>query len=178
VPSSRDLPRRLASFEAGRRRLRLWRGVEELRDPASTRATRIHGARWNPPGLDALYAAFETANIHAELARGAERRRLPEEARYPIMLVQIEVAAEVVDLTSAERLEDLGVAVPFSILTPTRESQRVGAAAAKLGLGGLIVPSVVARGNNVVLFPDNLPDPIKIVSKRRISSPGRWPKSS
>ena len=94
------------------------------------------------------------------------------------MLVQIQVVAEVADLTSADLLGDLGIAVPFSILTPTKESQRVGAAAVKLGLGGLIVPSVVARGENVVLFPDNLDEPIQIVSKRRISSPGRWPKQS
>jgi RES domain-containing protein len=150
--------------------------VEVSRDPTSTRATRIHGARWNPPGLSALYAAFDAENIHAEVARGAERRRLPEEARYPILLVQIEVSAEVVDLTSPERLEALGVSTPFSILTPVSETRRVGAAAAKLGLGGLIVPSVVARGDNVVLFPDNLTDPIAITKKRRISSPGRWPK--
>jgi RES domain-containing protein len=150
--------------------------VEESRDPLLTRGTRIHGARWNPPGLDALYAAFDTANIRAELVRGAERRRQPEQARYPIALVQIEVTARVVDLTSAERLEELGVAIPFSILTPVKETQRVGAAAAKLGLGGLIVPSVVARGDNVVLFPDNLEGPIEILARRRISSPGRWPK--
>jgi RES domain-containing protein len=176
VPSSREFAERLASFEARRRRLRLWRGVEASRDPLVTRGTRIHGARWNPPGLDALYAAFDVANIHAEVARGAERRHLPEEARYPISLVEIQVRAALVDLTSPTRLEALGIAIPFSILTPLRDTRRIGAAAAGLGLGGLIVPSVVAQGDNVVLFPDNLDEAIEITKRRRISSPDRWPK--
>ena len=115
--------------------------------------------------------------VRAELVRGAERRRQPEEALHPLALVQIEVEAEVLELTAPKRLGELGIPVPFSILTPTKESQRVGAAAAKLDLGGLIVPSVVARGNNAALFTDNLDETIEILSRRRISSPGRWPKS-
>jgi RES domain-containing protein len=177
VSTSRDLRRRLSSFDARRTELYLWRGVRESRQPLSTRGARLLGGRWNPPGLAALYASFEPVTVRAELARAAERRRQVEAALYPILLVQVAVEAELVDLTTQERLEALGIPSPFSILTPPDLTRRIGAAAAEVGLGALIVPSVVTRGDNVVLFPDNLTEPVGVVSQRRISAPERWPTS-
>lgn len=89
--------------------------------------------------------------------------------------MQIEIEPHVIDLTSPDRLEAVGLTVPFSILTPIAETQGIGAAAARRGVGALIVPSVVTRGDNAVLFPDNLAGPIKITSRRRVLSPERWP---
>jgi hypothetical protein len=114
--------------------------------------------------------------VRAELARGAARRRMEESAIYPIQLIELVVEARAIDLTTGDRLVALDVETPFSILTPTEQTRRIGRAAAELGIGALLVPSVVTRGQNVVLFPDNLATEIQIVRKRRISSPGRWPK--
>src|SRR5439155_21493255 len=123
-----------------------------------------------------LYASFDPVTVRAELARGAQRRWQEEGALYPIQLIELAVETRVIDLTSGDRLEELGVETPFSILTPIKQTRQVGATAAELGLEALLVPSVVTRGKNVVLFPHNLAEEIQIVRRRRISSPGRWPK--
>jgi hypothetical protein len=103
---------------------------------------------------------------------------MEEAARYPIRLVKLSVEARAIDLTAGDRLDSLGVLLPFSILTPTDQTRKIGKAAVELGIEALLVPSVVTRGKNVVLFPQNLSAEIEIVSTRRISSPGRWPKQS
>jgi len=115
--------------------------------------------------------------VRAELARGAAVRRLEEAAIYPIRLVELSLEARAVDLTSGDRLERLGVDSPFSILTPTEQTRRLGKLAAELGIEALLIPSIVTRGTNAVLFPANLTNEVQIAGERRISSPGRWPKS-
>jgi RES domain-containing protein len=176
VSSSKELERRLSSLRARKSSFTLWRGVRERRDPLSTRGARLRGGRWSPRGLDALYAALDVVTVRAELARGAARRRMEETAIYPIQLVELKVEARAIDLTTGDRLDALGVAAPFSILTPTNQTQRIGKIAAELGIEALLVPSVVTRGKNAVLFPGNLANEINVVRARRISSPGRWPK--
>jgi RES domain-containing protein len=157
--------------------LRLWRGVREPYEILSARGGRLLGGRWNPPGVAALYLSFEPATVRAELARAAELQGDREEAIYPLTLGQIAVAAEVVELLEPDLLESLGVETPLSALVPKPQTQLVGATALDLGIEALIVPSVAARAENVVLFPDNLANPPQIVSRRRVSSPGRWPRS-
>jgi RES domain-containing protein len=175
VSISRSLERRLASLERRISTLRLWRGVREAYEPLSSRGARIKAGRWNPPGVEALYASFDTTTVRAEVARGAERRGLPEEAFYPLVLVRLQVDAELVDLSEDEQLGALGVTTPFSVLSPIEQTRRIGAAAVRQSVGWLIVPSVVTRGNNVVFFPANLAKPPRVMSRRRVSSPGRWP---
>jgi hypothetical protein len=126
----------------------------------------------------ALYLSFEPATVRAELARAAELQGDREEAIYPLTLGQIAVDAEVLELLEPDLLESLGVETPLSVLVPKPQTQLVGATALDLGIEALIVPSVAARAENVVLFPDNLADTPQIVSRRRVSSPGRWPPSS
>jgi RES domain-containing protein len=178
VLTSKELERRLSSLRARKSTFTLWRGVREGRGPLSTRGARLQGGRWNPPGLDALYASLDIVTVRAELARGAARRRMEETAIYPIRLVELAVEARAMDLTSGDRLETLGVGAPFSILTPTDETRRIGRIAAGLGIEALLVPSVVTRGKNAVLFPSNLVDEIHVIRQRRTSSPRRWPKPS
>jgi RES domain-containing protein len=177
VSSSKELERRLSPFRARKTAFTRWRGVRERRDPLSTRGSRLLGGRWNPRGLDALYATLDIVTVRAELARGAVRRRMEETAIYPVQLVELTVETRAVDLTTGDRLVVLGVAAPFSILTPTDQTQKIGRIAAGLGIEALLVPSVVTRGKNAVLFPANLAENIEVVRTRRISSPGRWPKS-
>jgi RES domain-containing protein len=176
VPTSKEVERRLSSLRPRKSTFTLWRGVREGRSPLSTRGARLVGGRWNPPGLDALYASLDIVTVRAELARGAARRRMEETAIYPIQLVELALETRAIDLTVGDRLETLGVATPFSILTPTDQTQRIGKIAAKLGIEGLLVPSVVTRGKNAVLFPQSLSTQIEVISRRRISSPRRWPK--
>jgi RES domain-containing protein len=177
VSTSKDVRRRLPSLPARKSTLTLWRGVREGREPLSTRGARLVGGRWNPAGVEALYTSLDVVTVRAELVRSAELRHQEEGALYPIRLVEIKAAVRSIDLTLGDRLEALGVTTPFSILTPTDQTRRIGRIAADLGIEALLVPSVVTRGKNVVLFPRNLSTEIELISNRRISSSGRWPKS-
>ncbi|MGH2984029.1 MAG: RES family NAD+ phosphorylase [Solirubrobacterales bacterium] len=175
MSTSKQLTESLSSLKRRRSHLRLWRGVREPFDALSTRGARINGGRWHPPGVDALYLSFEPATVRAELTRTAELQGDPEAAIYPVRLAETAVDAEVVELVDPEVLADLGVDTPLSILVPRSQTQRVGAAAVGLGLEGLVVPSVAARAENVLVFPANLAAPVEVVRERRVSSPGRWP---
>jgi hypothetical protein len=124
--------------------------------------------------VDALYLSFEPATVRAELTRTAELQGDPEEAIYPVRLVQIAVEVEVIELVDTQTLRSLGVEVPLSVLVPRSQTQPVGRAAMRLGIEALVVPSVAARAENVVIFPDNLSEPIEVLKERRVSSPGRW----
>ena len=108
--------------------------------------------------------------------RGRPRSRaLPEAAIYPVRLAQIALVAELVELLDPKTLQKLGVDAPLTVLAPRKETQRIGGVAAHLGIEALVVPSVAARADNVVIFPDNLAGEIEVVRERRVSSPGRWP---
>ena len=175
MSTSKQLDERLSSLKPRRSSLRLWRGVREPFDILSTRGARKHGGRWNPPGVPALYASFEPATVHAELVRTAELQGDPEAAIYPVRLAQLALDAEVVELIDPELLRELGVEAPLSVLTARTETRRVGAAAIRLGIPALVVPSVAARADNAVIFTDNLDGAIEVVRERRVSSPSRWP---
>jgi RES domain-containing protein len=176
VPTSKQLSERLSSLKPHRASVELWRAVREPYDVLSTRGTRIHGGRWNPAGVRALYLSFELATVRAELTRAAELQGDREEAIYPVRVAKIVVEAKMVELLDEKLLSDLGVEVPLSVLVPRSQTQRVGRVAAGLGMEALVVPSVAARAENVVVFPDNLAAPLEVVGQRRASAPGRWPR--
>ena len=176
MPTSKRLSERLSSLKPHRASVELWRAVREPYDVLSTRGTRIHGGRWNPAGVRALYLSFELATVRAELTRAAELQGDPEEAIYPVRVAKIAVEANLVELLDEQLLSDLGVEVPLSVLVPRSQTQRVGRGAARVGIEALVVPSVAARAENVVVFPDNLATPLEVLSQRRASSPRRWPR--
>jgi RES domain-containing protein len=174
--SRKELRERLSALRQRRISLNLWRAVREPYETLSTRGARLRGGRWNPPGVPALYASFDPTTVRAELARVAAMRGLPEESIYPVRLAQLALSAPVIELIDAETLRELGVDAPLTVLAPREQTQRIGAAAAGLGIETLIVPSVASRANNAVIFPDNLSGNVEVVRERRVSSPGRWPK--
>jgi len=93
-----------------------------------------------------------------------------------VRVAKIAVEANLVELLDEQLLSDLGVEVPLSVLVPRSQTQRVGRVAARVGIEALVVPSVAARAENVVVFPDNLATPLEVLSQRRASSPRRWPR--
>jgi hypothetical protein len=125
--------------------------------------------------VPALYASFEPSTVRAEMVRTAELQGDPEAAIYPVRLAEIAVDAETAELIDPGLLHNLGVQIPVSVLTPRSETQRVGAAAIRLGIEALVIPSVAVRADNVVIFPDNLAAEVEVVQERRVSTPGRWP---
>ncbi len=140
-----------------------------------TQGARLHGGRWNPPGLPVLYCALATATVRAEWARMMERQGLPESGAYPLRLGQIAVRARTVDLRRAGSLEPLGIEEPMSVLTPIEPSRAIGAAAAREGLGALLVPSVTGLGANLVVFAGNLDSPAEVLEATTLRGPRAWP---
>jgi RES domain-containing protein len=113
------------------------------------------GARWNPPGVDAVYTSLErdTALAEAEAAMSAQ----PLRPHAPRDLHRIRVSLDnVIDLRNVELLEALGVPLP-SLEQESREtSARIGGAVSVLGHDGAFVWSIrVTGGNNLVIYPNN-----------------------
>lgn len=145
--------------------------LEELIEPWSGYAWRqmigdldptrpnVRGARWNPAGVEALYFALTSEGAEAELAKVIERQSRP--VRRPLNTYRFDVAlSRAADLTG-DALADVGVSTDALISERWDSPSRVGAAAAWLGITGLLVPSARHGAANLVVFVNNLrPDDV------------------
>lgn len=122
------------------------------------------GGRWSPPdGPIVLYTSLTSEGALAEVAF----HRLPANPQPPgaqppqsspqrVMLHHLEIRLErAVRLTRAD-LAALGVPLRYYRGTDYRATQAIGAAAASLGIEGLIVPSARSTSRNLAVFLDNL----------------------
>ena len=175
MPTSRELRARIGELPRRARSFQVWRAVRPAYELLGTHGARLHGGRWNPPGLPVLYASLEPATVRAEWVRATERQGLPESAAYPLRLGLIAVRARTIDLRRAGALDSLGVDEPPSVLTPLGETRAVGAAAARNGVGALLVPSVTGVGANLVIVPDNLDAPPEVLEATLLRGPRAWP---
>lgn len=127
----------------------VWRQVLE---PTSVLRPNQRGARWNSPGVEALYCSLHPATAAAEIDHlisvqpvQVARQRLTYSLKVTI--------SRVVDL----RPTPWGVEFSYVYnATDVEECQTIGAAASWLGSGGLLVPSQRADGDNLVIFMANL----------------------
>lgn len=177
MPTSSELRERLGRAPRRRRSLRAWRAVRPAYELLSTRGARLHGGRWNPPGLAVLYASLDPLVVRAELIRAMERQGLPESAAYPIRLGLIGLEADVVDLCPTGALAALEIDEPLSILTPLAGTRAVGAAASRLQLEALLVPSVTGAGRNLVIFTEQLGSQPQVLEATDLWRAASWPKS-
>lgn len=113
------------------------------------------GARWNPPGLDALYCSLSREGADLELK--SMLRRQPVPISKPIRIVGLKVKVErVIDLRTEGCLDLAGVTRSQMVEESWIATRAVGAAAAWLGVGGLLVPSARHDDGNLVLFVSEL----------------------
>lgn len=114
------------------------------------------GARWNPREVAAIYVSLEKETVLAEFAHLLDALSpRPSQARFT--LYELEVRVErVADLRDAAVLEQLGVSWQQLASDDFSACQRVGAAAAWLKIGGLLVPSARrTAGSNLIVFSHN-----------------------
>lgn len=113
------------------------------------------GARWNPPGVGAIYAALsrEAALAEGQHAIDAQPRRTY--AKRVIYQVEVSVS-QLVDLTGTGALAALGLTLDDVNADDHTACQRVGGAAAWLERGGLLVPSARHPGSNFVILVGRL----------------------
>jgi RES domain-containing protein len=130
---------------------RVWRHMFNDHPPelANTR-----GARWNPPGVAAIYTSLTPATALAEAQHAIDIQPLRLRPRRRV-LYELAIALDaVVDLTD-DRFTRLGMTERDLSADDFAACQRVGAALAWLGHDGMIVPSARADGGNVVILVDS-----------------------
>ena len=113
------------------------------------------GARWNPPGVGAIYTALlrQTALAEGQHAIDSQTRRTY--AKRVLYEVEVSVAA-LVDLTPPGALAAVGLTIDDVLADSHDACQRVAGAAAWLERGGLLVPSARHAGSNLVILVNGL----------------------
>lgn len=130
----------------------VWRRTIGDRHPLTPNA---RGARWNPPGVDALYCSLSPKGADVEVAGMLARQ--PVATSMPLRTTALVVSlAKVADVRDAEALDALGFGQVALTADAWTAAQVVGAAAAWLGIAGLIVPSGRHEDGNMVVFVNNI----------------------
>lgn len=119
----------------------------------------VRGARWNAPGIAAIYTSLhrQTALAEADFRLSLESVPLRRDAARTMYRIHVALNA-VADLREWHRLARFGItrATLESIEQSCLHScQRVGAGVSWYEHEGLWVPSARADGTNLVIFPNN-----------------------
>jgi len=131
----------------------VWRRVFMGRPPL---AENVDGARWNPPGVSALYTSLTEATAIHEHEHLIDMQGKPPKLA-PTMY-QVEVNVKRCLRVESEALTALGVDFSNPDSSACRAAcERIGGAAAHVGAEALLVPSVREPDQwNLVLFTANV----------------------
>jgi len=115
------------------------------------------GARWNPPGVAAIYSSLERETAGAE---GAHLMALNiPTGRFHLGELALHLE-RVVDLRTEERLASVRVTREDIESNDHTSCELIGSACAWLGMSGLLVPSARRWPElNLVIYPGNLQEP-------------------
>lgn len=138
------------------RAIAVWSGLvwrEALGDTDPLRPNH-RGARWNPPGVEALYCSLLEDTAKAEVDFLLSLQSVPVRKRRSVQL-DVELT-RVVDLADLSPLASFGLA-SADLLGPTVVAPRfVGRAVSWLGCAGLLVPSARHSGSNLVIYTNQM----------------------
>jgi RES domain-containing protein len=111
------------------------------------------GARWNPRGVEAIYASCEKETALAEAEYQISVQPLRPRAKRTLYHLHVRLR-NVVDLRSRDVLEKLGLSQDQLLGTDHVDCQRIGGAVEWMGYEGLLVPSIRRdNGTNLVIYP-------------------------
>jgi RES domain-containing protein len=132
-----------------------FRHTAKNREPLSGQGAALLGGRWNAVGISCVYLADPRECCIAELRRQLATQ--PANVRFPQAVHAVSVdGLAVVDLRSASALAEVGL-VPDDITADDHTAcQLVGAAAAYLGLGGVLAQSATGAGDILAAYLGNL----------------------
>jgi len=136
---------------------KVWRHTFADNPPDKTNG---RGARWNPPGVEALYTSLDRATAIAEADHLIAVQPIRPRAKRSIHLLEIRLQ-HVLDLPDSAVLHSLGVDDKALVDDDHHACQALGGAAAFLHCDGLIVPSARSPGRNLVILftgPTTAPD--------------------
>ncbi len=126
-----------------------WRHMlgRHLPDVENTR-----GARWNPPGVAAIYLSLERDGAIAEGDHALAVQPVGPRVRRRIYRVELTLA-NVLDLSDSARLADVGLTADDIADDVHDACQEVGAAVGWLQHDGLLIPSARSNATNLVIYP-------------------------
>ncbi|MGH9092236.1 MAG: RES family NAD+ phosphorylase [Acidimicrobiales bacterium] len=159
----------LASLPFGRWEGRAWRHMFNDYPPQRVNTS---GARWNPPGVGAVYLALDPATALAEGQHVIDVQPRRTYARR--VLYEVEMSAtRVVDLTAPGAFDVVGLSAKDIAADDHSVCRRVGGAASRLGRGGLLVPSARAAGTNAVVLidPENVDEAMVVLASSVVEAP-------
>jgi RES domain-containing protein len=132
--------------------------------------TNTRGARWNPPGVEALYTSLQRSTALAEGDYLLAIQPLPPTTKRTVHRLDVELRS-VLDLTDRTLLASLRVDEEALAGDDHSRCQAVGGAAAFLHADGIIVPSARDPGHNLVILFENrdLQPEFRIVKSEKLS---------
>jgi RES domain-containing protein len=119
-------------------------------------AENTRGARWNPPGVAAIYTSLTRDGALAEAAHQIAMQPIPPRARRTIYTLELSLTT-ILDLTDAELLQDLGIGPAELTANDMIACRQLGGAVHWLERDGLLLPSARSPSTNLVIFPANRP---------------------
>jgi len=126
----------------------VWRHM--FGDNPPTRENQL-GARWNPPGVPAIYVSLNRGTALAEGEHAAAIQPLRPTVKRTIYKLRVRLE-KVLDLSSRSVLHELGINEPELANVDHTACQRIGGAVEWLEHDGLLVPSARRAGRNLVIF--------------------------
>jgi RES domain-containing protein len=119
--------------------------------------SNTEGARWNPPGLEAIYTSCERETALAEAEYYIGMQPLRPKAKRTIYTIRVSLG-KVIDLSAPRLLSQLGITDDVLSSIDHSPCRVIGAAVDWLSHDGLLVPSARRRGGtNLVIFRPDLP---------------------
>ncbi len=128
--------------------------------PLSGEGARIHGGRFNPPdSFPVLYLCTSRSCAVAELRYRGQRLVIGVQGLLPRVLYRYEVSLDrVLDLTSGETLDHLGVTTAQITATDVAIPCHIGEAAHATGAQAIRGPSATGVDEVLAVFPELLGD--------------------
>lgn len=142
----------------------------------STQRTRERGGRYNFKGMfDALYLSCDPTTCLEESTRCSQTFGIDLAKRFPRAIKAFQVdLSKVLDLTNYPVRRRTGISRTTLIMTNWEEiqekynkqaiTQKIGRLARDLGFEGLLVPSAVCKGKNLVVFTSNVFPPSSYIA--------------
>jgi RES domain-containing protein len=135
-----------------------WKGTvyRHMFGSHSPNRSNSEGARWNGPGLLAIYTSCERETALAEADYYISLQPLRPKAKRTLFTIRVSLKS-VIDLTQASLLLRLGITDDVLSSLDQVRCRTIGAAVNWLGHDGLLVPSARRRdGTNLVIFQPDL----------------------
>src|SRR5258708_465178 len=135
-----------------------WQGTvyRHMFGPHSPARINTEGARWNAPGLAAIYMSCERETALAEADYYISLQPLRPRATRTLFTIRVSLK-NVIDLTATDFLPRLGITDDVLSGIDHTPCRIIGAAVNWLGHDGLLVPSARRRGGtNLVIFQPDL----------------------